>query len=189
MKGKKSTMGTATSEIEPNRCDEGSNWTIDGTPRISNALNVILADVFALYLKTKNFYWHMSGPHFVEYHSSLDEQGRQMLAMADSVARRVRNMGANTLKSIGDVARRQHVLDNDAEYVDPLEMLAELAEDNRALSADLRRVKQLCVQSDEAVTLGFVEIWIEEAERRAWLLSRRGRPNLDLTNERSHELT
>src|SRR5438445_13546744 len=108
------------------------------TKDIAGAMNTILADVFALYLKTKNFHWHMSGPHFRDYHLLLDEQGDQLFAMTDPIAERVRKIGGITLHSIGEIARTQRVLDNDAEYVEPLDMLAELADDNRTLAARLR---------------------------------------------------
>src|SRR3954465_13736884 len=111
---------------------------------ISGAMNAILADVFALYLKTKNFHWHMSGPHFRDYHLLLDEHGDQLFAMTDPIAERIRKIGGLTIKSIGHISRLQRVLDNDAEYVDPQEMMAELAEDNKALAARLRETHDMC---------------------------------------------
>jgi starvation-inducible DNA-binding protein len=137
---------------------------------ISAALNLILADVFALYLKTKNFHWHMSGPHFRDYHLLLDEQADQLLAMTDPVAERVRKLGGLTLRSIGEISRIQRVLDNDAEYVEPLDMLAELAGDNQALAARLRQAHNVCDENRDVATASSIEVWIDETERRTWFL-------------------
>jgi starvation-inducible DNA-binding protein len=140
------------------------------TKDIAAAMNAILADVFALYLKTKNFHWHMSGPHFRDYHLLLDEHADQLFAMTDPIAERVRKIGGPTLKSIGDISRTQRVLDNDAEYVEPLDMLAELAEDNRTLAARLRETHNVCEDHRDVATTSLIEIWIDEAERRNWFL-------------------
>ena len=140
------------------------------TRDIAGAMNAILADVFALYLKTKNFHWHMSGPHFRDYHLLLDEQADQLFAMTDPIAERVRKLGGPTLKSIGHISRIQRVLDNDAEYVEPLDMLAELAEDNRTLAARLREAHDVCDEHRDVATTSLIEIWIDEAERRGWFL-------------------
>jgi len=137
---------------------------------ISGSMNAILADVFALYVKTKNFHWHMSGPHFRDYHLLLDEQADQLFAMTDPIAERVRKLGGLTLHSIGDIARTQRVLDNDAEYVEPLDMLAELAEDNKELIARLREAHNVCDEHRDVATTSLIEIWIDETERRAWFL-------------------
>ena len=137
---------------------------------ISAALNLILADVFALYLKTKNFHWHMSGPHFRDYHLLLDEEADQLFAMTDPIAERVRKLGGITLRSIGQISRMQRVLDNDAEYVEPMDMLAELAEDNKALTARLRQVHNVCDKHRDVATASLIEVWIDETERRAWFL-------------------
>ena len=137
---------------------------------ISESMNAILADVFALYVKTKNFHWHMSGPHFRDYHLLLDEHGDQLFAMTDPIAERVRKLGGLTLHSIGDIARTQRVLDNDAEYVEPLDMLAELAEDNKELTARLREAHNVCDEHRDVATTSLIEIWIDETERRAWFL-------------------
>ncbi len=137
---------------------------------ISGAMNAILADVFALYLKTKNFHWHMSGPHFRDYHLLLDEQAEQLFAMTDPVAERVRKLGGITLRSIGQISRTQRVLDNDAEYVEPLDMLAELAEDNKTLTARLRQAHNVCEKHRDVATASLIEVWIDETERRAWFL-------------------
>jgi len=137
---------------------------------ISAALNLILADVFSLYLKTKNFHWHMSGPHFRDYHLLLDEQADQLLAMTDPVAERVRKLGGLTLRSIGEISRIQRVLDNDAEYVEPLDMLAELAGDNQALTARLRQAHNVCDENRDVATASLIEVWIDETERRTWFL-------------------
>src|SRR6266446_1135493 len=137
---------------------------------ISGAMNAILADVFALYLKTKNFHWHMSGPHFRDYHLLLDEQAEQLFAMTDPVAERVRKLGGITLRSIGQISRTQRVLDNDAEYVEPLDMLAELAEDNKTLTARLRQAHNVCEKHRDVATASLIEVWIDETERRTWFL-------------------
>ena len=137
---------------------------------ISGALNAILADVFALYLKTKNFHWHMSGPHFRDYHLLLDEHADQLFAMTDPIAERVRKLGGITLRSIGQISRTQRVLDNDAEYVEPLDMLAELAEDNKALTARFRQAHNVCDKHRDVATASLIEVWIDETERRAWFL-------------------
>src|ERR1041385_6383655 len=137
---------------------------------ISGTMNTILADVFALYLKTKNFHWHMSGPHFRDYHLLLDEHADQLFAMTDPIAERVRKIGGLTLRSIGQISRTQRVLDNDAEFVDPLDMLAELADDNRTLTARLREAHNVCDEHRDVATASLIEVWIDETERRAWFL-------------------
>lgn len=142
----------------------------EATLELSAALNGVLADVFALYLKTKNFHWHMSGPHFRDYHELLDEQATQIFAMTDALAERVRKVGGRTLKSIGDIARTQRVLDNDADYVQPLDMLAELREDNKQLAAHLREVHDVCDTHQDIATASLIENWIDETERRTWFL-------------------
>jgi len=133
-------------------------------------LNIVLADVFALYLKTKNFHWHMSGPHFRDYHLLLDEQADQIFAMADPIAERVRKLGGQTLKSIGHIARTQRILDNDADYVEPSDMLAELRDDNRSLTERLREAHAICDDHEDIATASLIEVWIDETERRAWFL-------------------
>jgi starvation-inducible DNA-binding protein len=141
-----------------------------GTRDIAAAMNAILADVFALYMKTKNFHWHMSGPHFRDYHLLLDEQADQVFAMTDSIAERIRKVGGTTLRSIGHIARTQRLLDNDAEYVQPLDMLAELREDNKTLAANLREAHNVCEEHRDIATASLIEVWIDEAERRTWFL-------------------
>ena len=141
-----------------------------GVKDVAAAMNGILADVFALYLKTKNFHWHMSGPHFRDYHLLLDEQGDQLFAMTDPIAERVRKLGAITIKSISDINRRQRVLDNDAEYVEPEDMLEELLEDNKALTARLREAHDVCDEHNDVATASLIEVWIDETERRTWFL-------------------
>src|ERR1700693_230749 len=144
---------------------------------IAGAMNAILADVFALYLKTKNFHWHMSGPHFRDYHLLLDEQADQLYAMSDPIAERIRKVGGKTLRSIGHIARLQRIKDNDADYVDPLDMLAELREDNQSLAGRLREVHDVVDEVRDMATASLIENWIDETERRTWFLfesSRRG---------------
>src|ERR1700761_5839182 len=135
--------------------DLGANATGD----ISAALNILLADFFALYLKTKNFHWHVSGPHFRDYHLLLDEQGTQIYEATDDIAERVRKVGGTTLRSIGHIARLQRVKDNDAEYVDPLDMLAELRDDNQALAARLREVHDMVDEHRDIATASLIENW------------------------------
>src|SRR6202051_1547248 len=144
---------------------------------IAAGMNGILADVFALYLKTKNFHWHMSGPHFRDYHLLLDEQADQLYAMTDPIAERIRKTGGSTLRSIGHIARSQRVKDNDADYVDPMDMLAELREDNITLAARLREVHDMVDELRDIATASLIENWIDETERRTRCLfesSRRG---------------
>ncbi len=140
------------------------------TDDIAGALNAILADVFAMYLKTKNFHWHMSGPHFRDYHLLLDEHADQLFAMTDPIAERSRKLGGTTLRSIGHIARNQRVLDNDADYVDPMDMLAELREDNKTLAGNLREVHDLCDEHRDIASASLIEVWIDETERRTWFL-------------------
>jgi starvation-inducible DNA-binding protein len=142
----------------------------DATRDISGGLKALLADVFALYLKTKNFHWHMSGPSFRDYHLLLDEQGDQIFAMTDPIAERARKLGGTTIRSISDIAGHQRLLDNNADYVDPKDMLAELHGDNQQLVAELRRVHELCDEYRDIATASLIEVWIDETERRAWFL-------------------
>ncbi len=142
---------------------------------IEGAMNAILADVFALYLKTKNFHWHMSGAHFRDYHLLLDEQADQLYAMTDPIAERVRKVGGTTLRSIGHIGRIQRVLDNDEGYVEPLDMLAELREDNKSLVSRLREAHGVCDEHADIATASLIEVWIDEAERRSWFLFEAGR--------------
>src|SRR5438105_10083127 len=147
-----------------------SNFQSNAVTALSGSLNALLADVFALYLKTKNFHWHMSGPHFRDYHLLLDEQADQIYAMSDPIAERVRKVGGSTLKSIGQIAHTQRILDNDADYVEPLDMLAELREDNRDLAAHLREAHNVCEEHRDIATTSLIEVWIDETERRTWFL-------------------
>jgi starvation-inducible DNA-binding protein len=175
MSQNKSIDRTAVERIAPliTPSDLGAAASAD----IAGGMNAILADVFALYLKTKNFHWHMSGPHFRDYHLLLDEQADQLFAMTDPIAERIRKTGGSTLRSIGNIARLQRILDNDAEYVEPLDMLAELREDNQVLAARLREVHNVVGDARDIATASLIENWIDETERRTWFLfesSRRG---------------
>jgi starvation-inducible DNA-binding protein len=145
------------------------------TRDIAGAMNAILADVYALYFKTKNFHWHLSGPHFRDYHLLFDEQGDQLFAMADPIAERIRKVGGSTIRSIGHVGRLQRVKDNDAEYVDPKDMLAELRENNKELAARLREVHDVCDEHRDIATASLIEVWIDETEKRTWFLFEAGR--------------
>jgi starvation-inducible DNA-binding protein len=147
------------------------------TRDISAAMNGILADVFALYIKTKNFHWHVSGPHFRDYHLLLDEQADQIYAMTDPIAERVRKLGGITIRSIGQIARTQRIPDNDADYVEPSDMLAELVEDNKSLATSLRQAHNVCDEHGDVATTSLIEVWLDETERRIWFLfesNRRG---------------
>jgi starvation-inducible DNA-binding protein len=149
----------------------------NATRDVAAALNLLLADTFALYVKTKNFHWHMSGPHFRDYHLLLDEHGDQIFAMTDALAERVRKIGGTTLHSIGQITRLQRVLDNDAEYVAPLDMLAELRDDNKQMAAAMREAHGVCDENGDVASASLIEVWIDETERRTWFLfeaTRRG---------------
>ena len=152
----------------------------EATRDVAAGLTALLADVFALYLKTKNFHWHMSGSHFRDYHLLLDDHGDQLYNMTDPIAERTRKIGGTTLRSIGHIARIQRITDNDAEYVDPSDMLSELREDNKALIGRLREVHNVCDERNDIATASLIENWIDESERRLWFLfeaTRRGNPN------------
>jgi starvation-inducible DNA-binding protein len=147
-----------------------TDLTPDATKDISAALTILLADMFALYLKTKNFHWHMSGRHFRDYHLLLDEQAEQIFATTDAIAERVRKIGGTTLRSIGQISRLQRLLDNEAEYVSPHDMLAELGDDNKQLTALMRETHTLCDEHEDVASASLLENWIDEAERRTWFL-------------------
>ena len=152
-----------------------TNLGPDAVRDISGALTILLADMFALYLKTKNFHWHVSGPHFRDYHLLLDEQAEQIFAATDAIAERVRKIGGTTLRSIGHIARLQRVADNDADFVTPRDMLAELREDNGQFVARMRETHALCDEHGDVATASLLENWIDEAERRVWFLFEPGR--------------
>lgn len=151
--------------------DLGSNATKD----LSGGLNILLADVFALYLKTKNFHWHVSGPHFRDYHLMLDEQATEIFAMTDAIAERVRKLGGITIHSVGQIGKLQRVLDNDADYVTPEDMLAELRDDNKQLTVNMRTLHDLCDEHGDVATASLIENWIDETEKRTWFLFETGR--------------
>lgn len=142
----------------------------EAVQEISRALMLLLSDVFALYLKTKNFHWHMSGPHFRDYHLMLDDQGDQLFSMTDAIAERARKLGAATIRSIGQISRCQRIVDNDADYVKPLEMIAELRVDNATLAQNMREVHSLCDEAGDVATASLLENWIDESEKRVWFL-------------------
>lgn len=154
-----------------------SGLSAEAVKDLPPALTTLLADTFALYIKTKNYHWHMSGPHFRDYHLLLDEHGEQIFDMTDDIAERARKIGGPTLKSVGQISRLQRIKDNDADYVEPLDMLAELREDNMSLSARLREVHGVCDEHGDIATASLIEVWIDETERRTWFLyeaSRKG---------------
>ena len=152
------------------RMETPSDLPGNAVASLSAALTRTLADVFALYIKTKNFHWHMSGPHFRDYHLLLDEQADQLFGMTDTIAERSRKIGGTTIRSIGDIARQSRILDNDADYVDPHAMLAELRDDNRQLVSLLRETHGICDEFGDVATASLIENWIDETERRVWFL-------------------
>ena len=150
--------------------DTPTDLKADAVRNISGALNALLADVFALYLKTKNFHWHISGPHFRDYHLLLDEQADQIFATTDAIAERVRKIGGTTVRSVGHIHRLRRLLDNDADFVSPSDMLAELRDDNKQLTAIMRETHGVCDEAGDVATASLIEVWIDEAERRTWFL-------------------
>ena len=153
--------------------DTPTDLSAEAVKVVSAALNGLLADTFAVYLKTRNFHWHVSGPHFRDYHLLLDEQATQIYGTTDQIAERVRKLGGTTLHSIGEIARLQRVKDNEAEYVTPLDMLAELRDDNLQLVSHMRETHELCDEHRDVATASMLEIWIDEGERRVWTGARR----------------
>jgi starvation-inducible DNA-binding protein len=148
-----------------------SDLTGDAVEEISSNLRRLLADVFALYVKTKNFHWHMSGPHFRDYHLLLDEQSTQIFAMTDDIAERARKIGGSTIRSISDIAKNQRLKDNNKESVSPMEMIGELRDDNQQLIRALRDTHEVCDRHNDVATASLIEVWIDETERRAWFLA------------------
>jgi len=167
--GKKDTIRLEVHEKE--RSETTSDLSRGGVAEISDALRPLLADVFALYVKTKNFHWHMSGRHFRDYHLLLDEHAEQIFAMTDDIAERARKIGGTTLRSIGDISRHQRLKDNNEESVSPKEMLAELRADNQQLTRSLRGTHEVCEKHNDVATASLIENWIDETERRTWFLS------------------
>lgn len=156
---------------ERNGLEVPTDLSRNSVEQISTALRELLADVLALYMKPKNFHWHMSGPHFRDYHLLLDEQADQIFAMTDPIAERARKIGGTTLRSIADIARHQRLKDNDEEFVSPNDMLAELSSDNQSLTRSLRAKHKICEQHRDSATTSLIEVWIDETERRTWFLS------------------
>ena len=152
------------------RLDTPTDLKPEGVQAISQGLTQLLADFFALYLKTKNFHWHVSGPHFYSYHLLLDAQAAEIFAATDDVAERARRIGGTTLRSIGQISQLQRLRDNDATYVDPLEMLRELREDNKACVANMRELHDVCDENEDVATASLIENWIDQAENRTWFL-------------------
>jgi starvation-inducible DNA-binding protein len=154
-----------------NFSETATDLSSDAVVQISDALRKLLADVFALYVKTKNFHWHMSGTHFRDYHLLLDEHATQIFAMTDEIAERARKIGGRTLRSISDISRHQSLKDNNEEFVAPEDMLVELRGDNQQLTRELRSTHELCEHHDDVATASLIEKWIDETERRTWFLS------------------
>jgi starvation-inducible DNA-binding protein len=162
---------TQSTRTGRNRAASTGDLSRDAVAEISSELRQLLADVFALYLKTKNFHWHMSGRHFRDYHLLLDDHSDQIFAMTDSIAERARKIGGTTLRSIGDISRHQRLKDNDEEFVTPKEMLTELYNDNQKLTRALRSTHEVCARHNDVATTSLIETWIDESERRTWFLS------------------
>jgi starvation-inducible DNA-binding protein len=154
-----------------NFSETATDLSSDAVVQISDALRKLLADVFTLYVKTKNFHWHMSGTHFRDYHLLLDEHATQIFAMTDEIAERARKIGGRTLRSISDISRHQSLKDNNEEFVTPEDMLLELRGDNQQLTRELRSTHELCEHYNDVATASLIENWIDETERRAWFLS------------------
>src|ERR1700732_3265380 len=167
----KQSHTTQTEELEKAALKTPTDLSHDGVVEISDALRQLLADVFTLYLKTKNFHWHMSGPNFRDYHLLLDEHAEQIFAITDDIAERARKIGGTTLRSIGDIARHQRLKDNDNESVTPKEMLAELSADNQALTRYFRGAHETCEKYNDVATASLIEVWIDQKERRTWFLA------------------
>jgi starvation-inducible DNA-binding protein len=166
-------MTKAAQQLAPNtrQSEVPQSLGQDAVQEISNALRPLLADVFSLYLKTKNFHWHMTGRHFRDYHLMLDEHADQLFAMTDDIAERARKIGGSTLRSIGDIAKHQRMRDNNAERVEPHLMLLELRADNAELTGYLRSTHELCERHGDVATTSLIEVWIDQTERRTWFLS------------------
>src|SRR6202047_2853368 len=167
----KQSHTTQTEELEKAALKTPTDLSHDGVVEISDALRQLLADVFTLYLKTKNFHWHMSGPNFRDYHLLLDEHAEQIFAITDDIAERARKIGGTTLRSIGDISRYQRLKDNDNESVTPKEMLAELSADNQALTRYFRGAHETCEKYNDIATASLIEVWIDQTERRTWFLA------------------
>ncbi len=167
-------MTNKVRKFEPGRAVPALDMPTDlygnAVREISQALNGILADAFALYLKTKNFHWHVSGPHFRDYHLLLEEQAAQIFASTDDMAERVRRIGGLTLRSISDIAKHQSIQDNNEAYVPPVDMLRELMNDNKAVAAAMRAAHKLCDEHEDVATASLLEVWIDETEKRTWFL-------------------
>jgi starvation-inducible DNA-binding protein len=166
MKKNGATRTTSARELET-----PTDLSQDGVSEICEELRKLLADVFALYLKTKNFHWHMSGLHFRDYHLLLDEHSEQIFAMTDDIAERARKIGGTTLHSIGEIAREQRLADNNEEFVAPSDMLSELCDDNQGLTRSMRATHEVCDRHGDVATASMLEVWIDQTERRTWFLS------------------
>jgi starvation-inducible DNA-binding protein len=164
------TAGQKTAQGGHGRLDTPNDLGGNAVTAISEALNKLLADTFALYLKTKNFHWHMTGPHFRDYHLMLDDQSEQIFAMTDPLAERVRKLGGKTLRSIGNISQLQRISDNDADYVPPYEMLHELMNDNKSMTSSMRQAHDICEEHKDVATASILEVYIDETERRTWFL-------------------
>src|ERR1700723_2371846 len=171
----KTKSGTDAKERQSAPMHTPTGLPAEGTREITGSLNALLADFYALYFKTKNFHWHMSGPHFRDYHLMLDDQSDQIFAMTDAVAERARKIGGTTVRSIGQISRLQRIADNEAEYVEPLDMIAELRDDNAKLTHNMRETHSRCDEAGTTATASLLENWIDEAEKRIWFLFECGR--------------
>jgi starvation-inducible DNA-binding protein len=175
LKGTQPTINEVTNMLQRAPSTTPTTLSEKAVQDISSALIPLLSDVFALYLKTKNFHWHMSGPHFRDYHLMLDDQGEQIFAMTDAIAERARKLGGATVRSIGQISRFQRIVDNDAETVEPLDMIAELRDDNAMLTQAMREVHAVCDEAGDVATASLLENWIDETEKQTWFLFECGR--------------
>ncbi len=157
-------------DTERSALDTPSDLSKEATKKLADDINKLVADAFTLYLKTKNFHWHLSGPHFRDYHLLLDEQGQQIYASIDPLAERVRKLGEPTLRSIGNISRIARIKDNDSDFVPPFDMLCELLEDNKAIAAAMRKTHELCDEHNDVATASLLEVYIDETEKRTWFL-------------------
>jgi starvation-inducible DNA-binding protein len=180
------TKHSAGGQLERAFLGTPTTLSAEAKSQVAAALNGLLADVFVLYVKTKNFHWHMSGPHFRDYHLLLDEDGEQIFAMTDPIAERVRKIGGMTLRSVGQITRHQRIKDNDAGYVNAEDMLAELRDDNKQLTSILRQLHGVCDTHGDVATASLIENWIDETERRTWFLFESTRDRLDANDGEKH---
>ncbi len=163
-------MATQVPDTDPASLNTPNDLGDNGRQEIADSVNTLVADAFVLYTKTKNFHWHMTGPHFRDYHLMLDEQSEQIFASTDPLAERVRKLGKRTLHSLGEMVSKSHLKENDADFIPPLEMLRELMQDNKSMAAAMRETHKICDDHEDVATASLLEVYIDETERRTWFL-------------------